>query len=327
MYKTSKLYTLLNKKEEEVAFIKTNNIWTHLWKYWDEFISISLENWKSRKFLSWVYDILRTIIKHTNLNTIECFNDIRFLCDELSKIRETRNWTPVTYNTYRKNLNSYFLHLERMKYINDNPIKRILKSKEADKSQPITNIEDIKVLLDLFEKEDSIENLRNGLYFKLAILTWARPIELLNLTINSFSSDRKEVRISWAKQNSKERIYRIDTLNELLIKYIKKVSERWRSKELDNYLFISISEKWKPLNSNWINKLYQRLTNKLGFKINTYMIRRFSATQLYKSWVDWHEMMDFLWHTRWATTKKYIQNSSDFTNKATNIMSWILNRI
>ena len=317
---------LLDQTEEDLILTKISEYETPLWKYWDEFVTMSLENWKSKVFLSWVYSVFKNILKNTDLITIECFDNIEFLFDELVKLKTARNWSPVTYNSYRKCLNSYFLHLVRMKHINDNPIHRIQKAKEADKAQPITNMNDVENLLDFLDKWKTMENLRDNLYFNLAVLTGARPIELLNLTLNSFTDDRKDVRISWAKQNSKERIYEAESISDCLSNYIKSVSRLWRTLELNDYLFLSATARWKPFTSDWVNKLYQRLEKKLWFRINTYMIRRFAATNLYKDWLAWNELMDYLWHTRWATTKKYIQNSSDFTKKATGLMSKFLKK-
>ncbi|MDD2566030.1 MAG: site-specific integrase [Candidatus Gracilibacteria bacterium] len=326
MHKVSKLYELFSEGEELNIMSLIPEHQTPLWKYWKEFIMMSLENKKSQIFLSGVYDMIKAIIRHTGLKTIESFSDIPYLFDELIKLKHNKNWSSVTYNTYRKNLNSYFLHLERMKIINDNPIKRIQKAKEADKSQPITNIEDIEKLLTFLKEGGTLEDRRDYLYFRLAILTGARPVELLNLRIKSISDDRKEIHISGAKQNSKERIYNIESLSNVLTVYFKSVSKLGRAKELSDYLFLSAGSRGQSLTSNGINKLYQRLSKNLGFKINTYMIRRYSATALYKSGLEPNSLMDFLGHTRWATTKKYIQNSSDFTKKATDIMSGILNK-
>lgn len=323
MHKISKLHNLYSQEEELELLKNIPENQTYLWKYWGEFVSMSLENKKSQVFLSWVYDVMKTIIRHTWLKTIESFDDIWFLFNELKNLKYQRNWSSVTYNTYRKNLNSYFLHLIRMKYINDNPIHRIQKSKEADKSQPITNIEDIWVLIKLLEKWETMEELRDCLYFKLAILTCARPVELLNLKIGSLFDNRSKVRISWAKQNSKERIYSIKSIENNILRYIISVSKAWRNKELNDNLFLSVSKKWKPLTTNWLNKLYQRISKKTWFKITTYMIRRYGATMMYKRWLWPNEMMDFLWHTRWSTTKWYIQNSEEFTRKGTEIMSSI----
>lgn len=324
MYRLSKLHNLFSEKEENNLLEKIPQNQTYLWKHWEEFLTMSLRSRRSQIYLSWIYDSMKSFIKDTLLRTIESFDNPHLLTNEFHRMMSERNWSPVTFNTHRKNLNSYFLHLKRMKYIKDNPINSIQKLKEDNKAQAIINDYQIHELLNLLRNDTSFEWLRNLLYFEIAILTWARPIEILNLNLNSFSSNRDEIRISWAKQNSKARIYDTKNIKNTLSNYLKIVSKSGRSRELNEYLFLSATTNWAPLTTNGVNKLYKRLNKKLNFKINTYMIRRFVATDMYKNWANIYEVMDFLWHTRLATAKKYIQNSSEFTKKWTDMMSRFL---
>ncbi|EKE28354.1 MAG: putative histidine kinase [uncultured bacterium (gcode 4)] len=313
----------LDTEKLERNFSEVFSIWK-MWKFPYDLETIKKGYHKSKISLLdlWYNEVDQKLLKNIWKFNFEFF----FIKNTFDEYNITK-FPYLDINTYRKNLNSYFLHLMRMKYINDNPMKRLLKAKESDKSQPCATQEQIDRLFDLLENVwDTLEHLRNLLYFRIALLTGARPVEILNMNLESFTLGRTELKLSWAKQNSKARHYEIGDLSVLLSKYLKAVSESWRSKELKNHLFLSLSEDWKPLTSNWINKLYQRIAKKLWFTVNTYMIRRFAATLLHKNWVDINAMMDFLWHTRFSTTKKYIQNSSEFTKKATDIMSRVLKK-
>ncbi len=121
----------------------------------------------------------------------------------LSRLKKERSWSPVTLNSHRKGLNTYFLFLLRFGYIKENPIMKIIKMPEPSKNMPTLTDTDIKALLGqlLYRSSASeFERLRNILFVKITIVTGARPKELLALTSESINDTRTKIRINGGKQ-------------------------------------------------------------------------------------------------------------------------------
>lgn len=94
-----------------------------------------------------------------------------------------------------------------MKYTNENPIPRIKKMHELTQDQPTIKpevLEKLQKYLKSNRKTNTpMQYKRDGLFFALLITTGARPVELLNLTLKSFSDNRAVLTVMTAKGTGK----------------------------------------------------------------------------------------------------------------------------
>lgn len=309
----------LNKIAEKIPPYETP-----LWKYWEEFIALSLDFWKSPITLQWVHGTMRFILRHSDLLSIESWQDTLKASKTLSNLRKDRGWSNVTLNSHRKCMNTYFLFLKRFKFIDENPIMAIIKMPEPTKNMPTLSLHDVKAILWhlMFRSNKSpIERYRNLLFIQIAVITWARPKELLSIKAESISSDRKKICINGAKQKWKERYYELNNqVQETLSLYLTEVTRLGRYNELSRSLFISMSNRGQWWTYRWVNKLCQRISEEMGKNVSMYMFRRHACTELFAKNVPIQNIQMFMWHNRLATTYRYNSNSTRNTKDCTDIL-------
>lgn len=142
-------------------------------------------------------------LTHSDLVSIESWQNGAAVQDSFLRMKQNRKWSNVTYNSYRKALMSYFQALEDADIVAKNPIRKIRKCPEAPKDQPKLRKSDIEPLFrELSTYRPGVSYLlfyRNYLFFLLSYYTGARPVEILDLKIGSFSADRSVIRIVGAK--------------------------------------------------------------------------------------------------------------------------------
>lgn len=86
-----------------------------------------------------------------------------------------------------------------------------------------------------------MQQFRNELFFSLLLLTGARPQELLNMNLNSFSGNRDKIVIKTGKGSGKTRQYPLDyKIQKLVSMYILEVAKSGHDKELNHSFFLSV---------------------------------------------------------------------------------------
>lgn len=301
---------------------------TPLWEHWEEFVTHYLREGKSEVTINSVRSILRSIIRNLKIQTIEDCNNPTFLREALYQAKEQRNWANTTLNSHRKNINTYFLWLEDMEYIDENKIKKIRKCKEDYPEQYTLDDEKLeKLRLQLSTRRQTrLERWRNVLFFEIMSFTGARPCEMLQIQCRDLKKDKNhtyKLVIKGRKQKGRKRYYRLPTyIRDTLEIYYSVRQDLNREEEL---LFVSHSKR-----TGWtgkgLQKLCQRLSQELGFRVNSYAIRRFVATKLNEKHQSLEHIAEYLGHTRTSTTKRYIERSCILTDECSETMGNILGR-
>jgi site-specific recombinase XerD len=323
---TSRLSQLLPQEELSLLVQKCPTGETPLWQYWEEFVEMFLSANKSHRTIENVRESLCLFLRYSCLWTLKSWSDVLLVEKEIKRLQQEKHWTNDTRWTYVKNINTYFRYLERKRHITENPIKRLEKVAIESREQYTLSLDRAKAVLGHIgtRKDTSFGRLRNSLFFKILFLTGARPIELLHLTLDSFSENRSKIKIQGAKQKGRPRYYTMPQyIKENLLAYVQKVSYLSRQIELSKYLFLSSSKR-----TGWtmkgLNKLCQRLSKELEFKVNCYAFRRMVATKLYSENIDLRDIQQHLGHTRLTTTMRYIERSAGLTEKGTQVMGQLL---
>lgn len=281
---------------------------------------IYIDDFLIEKFVSqWIWDRMleeyqttfNLLIQDKNilpsdLSTYTTKNFKRFLWDNLLK----KKWSNSTYNSYRKNLNSYCKYLLDEELIEVNPFDKIPKRKEP-KQLPKTltdkqTEELIKQLPKIFDKK-TYPWYRNIVITYTFLLTWLRLSELTNLKIkdiNIIESYIKVIKWKWNKQ----RIIPIQKELQKLLHDFNKFSK----KEFDERDYFFTTKNWKKLNSLDMKRIMYKIRFWITFHFTWHQLRHTYATWLVRNNFDIYNISQILWHSKIDTTKIYL--SSD-TNK------------
>lgn len=289
---------------------------TPLWQYWDAFQERYLESGRSLITVRNVRDALKFVIMRLGLFSLEQVNNSAILENVLFAYKKSIGISNVTFNTYLKNLNTYFKWLEQHEYIAINGLRKIMRCKEEINEQHTLSEEQVKSVVGQVysRKQNKLERLRNTFFIQLIRFTGARPCELLSLRYQDIKlvGGVYRLKIAGRKQKGRIRYYNLDTaVRDAFDSYVV-CRSLLRSRE--HMLFISCSGE-----GGWTSKgmrgLFRRLSDELGFRVTAYGFRRYVATRLNAKGVEMKDIQNYMGHTRATTTQRYIERSGILTAK------------
>ncbi|MFC1647785.1 tyrosine-type recombinase/integrase [Patescibacteria group bacterium] len=294
---------------------------TPLLHYWEEFIMKYLRTGRSEVTVRHVLDSIKFIINHCRLNTIEDCNNPQLLEDKLFEVKDERHLSNVTYNSYLKNLNTYFLWLEKQGYIEKNNLRKVARCKEELNEQYTLSEDQVKLIVVQVHdrRQTRFLRARNVFFTDLLRFTGARPCEILNIQCKDIREEKNTyvLAIQGRKQKGRTRYYRFPSW--LRDSYEVYMDYRARLRDNEIYVFISSSKQGK-----WTEKgmrgLFRKLSGELGFRVTAYAFRRFVATHLNAKGKDIKDIQQYLGHTRATTTQRYIERSCVLTDVCANEM-------
>ncbi len=301
---------------------------TVIWKYWKEFVHKYLRTGRSEVTVRNVLDALLFIIRVCNIVTIEKCNSPKILEDTLFSIKEKRNLRSSTYNSYIKNLNTYFRWLAKQEYIQENKINKVACCKEENNEQLTLSEQHIQAIVKQVHdrRQTRLERARNVFFIDLLRFTGARSCEITAMKVGDIEplKDSYKIRINGAKQKGKPRYYELPS--SLRDSYETYMIKRNKSRPDEEMLFVSSSKR-----TGWTLKgmsaLFRKLSNELGFRITAYGFRRYVATSLYEETTDMRHIGDYFGHTRASTTLGYVNSCCARTKPAALIMEKRLNSV
>ncbi len=160
------------------------------------------------------------------------------------KLKKEKGWKESTLNSYQKNLKSYVSFVHQNKKIPENYLTGLQKATGKLKNPPTLDTVQVRAIVGTLSSgkhSTKIERLRSLLYVHLAIVTGARPKELLGLNIESFTNGRKVLCINGIKQKGKQRYYPVQNyVQEALLEYVRELVRLGRDGELKDHLFVSL---------------------------------------------------------------------------------------
>lgn len=269
-----------------------------------------------------VRDALKFVIMCLDLFTIEKVNDPKVLENALFAYKKSKGISGVTYNSYLKNLNTYFIWLEKHEYITVNKLKKVTHCTEPINEQYTLSEDFVDQIVGhvYVRRQTKLQRLRNVFFIHLLRFTGARPCELLSLRYQDIKviSGKYKLTISGRKQKGRLRYYFLDAVVSEAFQAYADYRNSLRSNEY--MLFISTSKI-----GGWTEKgmrgLFKRLSNELSFRVTAYAFRRYVATRLNARGVDMKDIRNYMGHTRDSTTIKYIERSCILTARGSEAMS------
>lgn len=294
---------------------------TSLWEYWDIFQERYLEYGRSSVTVRNVRDALSFAMLRLGLLSLEQVNDSVALENALFAYKKSNSISNITYNTYLKNLNTYFMWLQKHRYISENNMPNVGRCKEEINEQYTLSEDQVKLIVGhVYSRQQSrLERFRNALFIQLLRYIGARPCELLALRYQDVRlvGGVYKITLQGRKQKGRLRYYLMDSV--LRDAYEAYIAYRNDLRPNENMLFISSS---KP--SGWTEKgmrgLFKRLSHELGFRVTAYGFRHYVATKLNAKGLAIRDIQHHLGHTRATTTERYIERDGGLTARGMEVM-------
>ncbi len=289
---------------------------TPLWLHWIEYVQRQQTFNRSPGTTRSVRDALRIVVRRFKFTSIESCNNKNNIENALVKLRADRGLATNTYNSYLKNIKSYLIFLKRRGVIETIELDNVEKFPHVVGDQYVqTDDQVMRVIANLnTRRQTTLERLRNIFFYKLLLMTGARPSELELLTLDSIKRNPGQwtIKIAGTKNKPRNRFYNLPS--SVKDSYIAYILYRQQLKRTEPFLFVSQSKR-----TGWTAKgmryLLKKLSQELGFTVGLYSTRRYVATKLAREGASIHEISDHLGHTRHSTTKIYIQQCAELTRK------------
>lgn len=322
-FKNMKLFELLPQLEiDSITQIPLGE--TPVWQYWAEFVEKYLRTGKSEATVKNVKDVLKFVIRKLKIYTIEQLNTPRLVEDALFEYKGKYHISNNTFNSYRKNINTFCIWLEKMEYIASNNVRKIDKCKVTYNENLTLNERETNAVIDKVRdrKQLKLERLRNIFFIDLLRFTGARPCELLGLEVKDVIKLKVGYKlcIQGKKQKGRRRFYPL--CSSVIDSFEAYMAFRVIHRPNETYLFAS-SYKRMAWTYGGMKNLFQKLSKELGFHVNAYSFRRYVATNLNAKEMPAEKIRDYLGHTRVTTTLRYIERSCVLTKDCAEVMAKI----
>lgn len=142
---------------------------------------------------------------------------------------------------------------------------------------------------------------RKELIIEILFKTGARLRELSELTIDAFEGDTARV---IGKGQKEAKLYVMPSVRDSLSRYLKVRASRGTMKLFTN-------QDGEPMTYDGIRMEIYQVAKKAGISFSAHRARRFFARYLYNSGVDLEGIRILMRHTKFDTTKEYIQMAMD----------------
>ncbi len=313
---------LLSENELKIIAPLVKEGQTPLWTFWDEFTNKYLRSGKSEVTVKNVRDAFRFIIRRLDILTIDECNNARLLEDKLHEYKSAKGISNTTFNSYLKDLNTYFRWLKKQGHIKENNISNVERCKQEINEQYTLSQRQVDLVYSQIRtrRQTRLLRKRNSFFIDLLRFTGARPCELLNIQMKDISQHKNtyKIVIKGRKQKGRARYYPFPSWIRDSYEDYKDI--RYKLRPHETYLFISSSK-----NSKWTEKgmrnLFRRLSSELGFRVIAYGFRRYVATTLHTKGTPMKDIQNYLGHTRITTTQGYIERSCCLTETAAEVMA------
>lgn len=261
---------------------------------------------------------VHTITAYENdISSFYKFLDLNVESPSLVTVKQIRSWLvelkqqeilAKTINRKLSALKTYFKFCQREKLVLYNPVLMI-KSLKEDKKLPIVMSQ--LSLKKLFDSDNIFSNdfkgTRDRLILELFYQTGIRLSELINIKINDFNINEKNVKIL-GKRN-KQRL--IPLVNSII--FLFKEYNEFRSQLNMSSSFLFLTEKGKKTYPKLIYRVvnhYLSLVSSVS-KTSPHVLRHAFATHLLNNGADLNAIKELLGHSSLLSTQVYTHISSD----------------
>lgn len=241
-------------------------------------------------------------------NTIgECFANITTSdVKQYLSSAQLRGLSPVTLNTKRLYLNSFFGFLVDEGFIAVNPVARIepfFQPKQHKLAYTATDIEKLR---------NACENPRDRAIIEFFLSTGLRVSEVTQLQISDIDMRNKKLHVIGKGRKERE-VYYNEVTEFYLAKYIEWRMEHQHCTIEDlqyQSLFASINAPYTPIQNNGIRVLMKKIGNKAEVEnVHPHRFRRTFATNCLNRQMPIEKVKNILGHEKIETTLLYIDDA------------------
>lgn len=325
-----RLLSLPLRKEEWPAVLKkVPHGETHLWKYWEEFVTDFLARGGSRKTIESIRAFMAHLLRNTDAVSIKYCNTPAVFSKTLAKMKEEKGFKNVTHNKYKGCINTYFIWLEDMEYIEENKVRKIRKFREESVEVYALTEDQISEIFNHIYTSNQIPFVkrRNMLFFDLLRATGARRCELLALQPEDiyYTPAKHGRKGGWVihlhRAKQKGSVDYIDLPDWAGESYRVYMEIRNKTRAHEKLLFASQSKDGIGLTEKGIIYFFEKLEVDLGYKITSKAFRTHVATRLREEGMSIQDISFYLGHKRLSTTMRYIKRTPILHRKCAGVMA------
>ena len=270
---------------------------------WEIYLDLYLKHKKALRLAQRTIDDSRYHVTNLFKGKSIDFSDHRALKNLITEyFANSDNISPVTYNTRRKNLNTFFNWLVSEEYIPKSPMLSIKKAVEDRKPKHVEP-DVITKLLQVCDA-NTYQGLRDYISIALSYDTGIRPSEMAKLLYIDF--DLTHYNFTIRSEVSKTRKSRVLPLNEKLIPLIEQLQRHHLQNHWDKTTPFFANENQIPLDRfSWRRRLV-KYSKMINTKVCPYTIRHSAAIGMLRNKANAFHVQNMLGHSDLNTTKIYI---------------------
>jgi integrase/recombinase XerC len=253
-----------------------------------------------------------------DLESFQKFNNDEFKEESINTVNysQIRSWIIFLVETGIANrsinrkissLNTYYKFLLKVGTLKINPLTKHRALKTSKKVQIPFSENEINIVLDDFNFDDSFEGIRNKLIIELFYSTGIRRIELVQLKLVDIDVSNSTLKVL-GKRNKERLLPLINSVIETIKRYLIKRQELQIIND-KTYLFLTKKgiKIYETLVYRIINDYFSRASTKV--KKSPHILRHSFATHLLNQGADLNAVKELLGHSSLAATQIYTHNS------------------
>ena len=217
----------------------------------------------------------------------------------------------TSVNRMTSSLRSFFKWLRKTGAVTKDPFLRIGFQRTPSKLPGYitgAKMDEVVADVELGEMDDTLESQRNALIILLFYSTGMRLAELLDVRLDDFSDNFRELRIR-GKGNKERVVPLIDYTSGKVSAYVDRIRNENICSSPNNFLFLS--SRGKPVSRTDVYRIVREELTRMGVqgKRSPHILRHTFATHMLNDGADIREIQEMLGHSSLSATQVYTHNS------------------
>ena len=212
-----------------------------------------------------------------------------------------------TVNRKISSLNSYYKFLIKTEVVKANPLSKHKALKVSKKVQIPFSKNEVNMVLDEFNFDNSFEGIRDKLIIELFYSTGIRRIELVQLKLKDVDEANKTLKVL-GKRNKERYLPLLESVLDTIRVYI---SKRNKLETIVNKETLFLTKKGYKIYETLVYRIINNYFSKASTKVkkSPHILRHSFATHLLNQGADLNAVKELLGHSSLAATQVYTHNS------------------
>ncbi len=219
-----------------------------------------------------------------------------------------------TINRKMSSLKTFYKFLQKTEVIDVNPLIKHKALKVEKKIQVPFSFDEINNVLNVLDKDDEFESLRDKLMVEILYSTGLRRIELINLNESDINLNEKTIKVL-GKRNKERILPLLESVSLTASKYL----ELKKLKGFQNEQLL-VTDKGDKLYETFVYRAVNLYFSNVSSKVkkSPHILRHSFATHLLNEGADLNSVKELLGHSSLASTQVYTHNDLDQIKKVYN---------